>query len=139
MFLMQGHIAQAADACTFVFGFLSNDHSSLTPSNLSIILFEKENKCWFTKNRITIFKRKLETNEILSESCAHWAKALHVLTSSWLLVPVSRLTSGDTPPDFRMDARLSGSWAHSANAPTVFIRTFDYFKQILEIKLSLNV
>jgi len=61
--------------------------------------------------------------EMFSESKAHWANALHVFTSNWLLVPVRRLINGETPPDLRMLVRLSASWAHSANAPTVFIRT----------------
>jgi len=37
---MHGQIAQAADACTLGFGFFSNDHNNLTPSNRSIILFK---------------------------------------------------------------------------------------------------
>ena len=40
IFLMHGQIAQAADACTLGFGFFSNDHNNLTPSNRSIILFK---------------------------------------------------------------------------------------------------
>lgn len=67
-----------------------------------------------------------EPYEMLSGSWAHWDNALQVLTSSWLFVPVSRLTKGDTPPDFLMDARFSGSCAHSANAPTVFTRTSSF-------------
>jgi len=33
------------------------------------------------------------------------------------------LTNGDIPPDFRIVVRLSGSLAHSANAPTTFTKT----------------
>lgn len=123
---MQGQIAHAADAWTFGFGFLRSDHSSLTPSNLSIILINTY-KISLIKNIFAFIL--FRTYEMLSESCAHCAKALHVLTSNWLFVPVSKLTSGETPPDFLIEARLSGSWAHSANAPTVFIKTF------LKIKL----
>ncbi len=60
---------------------------------------------------------------MLSGSSAHWRKALQVFTNRPGFVPVSKLINGDIPPALRIAVRLSGSLAHSANAPTTFTNT----------------